>query len=407
MTSICFKSVQACRNRWMNVAVLIAVAVSAVAVSAPAAAGSELVSSPSRFAEDFSAGIASDGPRIYVAVTGVPRKRNVGGQLNVRTQVFVRKDQGWKALSRSLPSTNRSATDMLLLRFPGTRKLVPCVSFTTRENVGQIRCHMSGKWRSVKVARSLRRLRFVEANSIRGKLTVLFSSTNNVRASTVQIGTLRGKRITPRGPAKSFACSCFPALGQRTLNARSGLVDVAFAALDRKRFVATLSPGGWTRSELLPKLAPGVPGWQSSTIRTRQGLLIPVHTISTTEGVPWTLSIYRRQNDGSWVELGEKPLNVGSGNAQGTILPVGNRVWALWEEYGKEGTDEPTDIYGALVDQSGTGIERTIPLWSGQTDLPGAFEGVGYKSGPVFLYSRSLPGREGSFVTVDMTHLRD
>ena len=369
-------------------------------MGASSASADVSISSPAKFEDDFSGALASDHERLFVAVTGQSRSNGV------QTQVFIRAGDAWRMASPRFPSTNLSATDMLLLKLPGKRRTTPCVSYTTRKSLGQIRCRQGNKWRFLSMARPLRQMNFIEATSVGGRLKVLFSDFSALSAkpitTTIAIGTLKGRRVVQSSAPGTFKGHYFMALGLRTSNARTDLTDVVLADLERRRFVVTLGRGGWHRSKSFPNFAPGYPGSQFAPVRTRERLLVPVHTIDF--DAPWTFSIYGRRTNGGWTELGSKPLNVGTGNPQGAIGAVGNRVWAVWEEYGKEGTDEPTDIYAAQVNKAGSDIERTIPLWSGDSDLPGMYDAVKYEGEPVFLYSRTFGENQHSFATVNLSH---
>lgn len=363
---------EAHRLRAVGVAVFAAVVFFAgVAGSTPAVAGG-LVSSPSRFVEDYGGDVASYRGRLFVTVTGAPRKSEV------RTQVFVRRGSKWRPISRQFPSTYRAGNNIHFLRFRGFKRLVPCINYMGLKDDVRFRCRMRGRWKALKVARPLRDMEFfAEASSIRGRLTAWFNTvappSSEGDQTKVRIGVLRGKRIVPRGPAGTFPCRCFGALGRQTMNARDGRVDLAMGALNSTRFVATLGRKGWSRSKLLPP-PPASPlsvvGSQMGPVRTAHRLLMPAHTISWE--APWTFSVFGQERDGGWSQLDGRTLNVGSGNAQGAIAPVGNRVWTLWEEYPEEGTDDPTAVYAAPINRAGTGYGRTIKLWSGPAASPAA-----------------------------------
>lgn len=366
------------------------------------------VSSPSNFVVDYGGDIASGDGRLLLTVTGMSKTKGI------RTQVFARQGQGWRVISPQFASTYRGGNNIYFLRFGRNRKLVPCFSYVDRRDEGQFRCRSGKRWRLLEVARSLRRMdHFFEANATHGRLVAFFQSVSRPNANKklettkVRIGEKRGWRIVPRGPLGSFNCRCSSAVGQQTTNSRSGLVDVAMNALYTTRFVATLGPNGWRRSgPLPPPVRPSIVGSQFGSVRTGKKLLVPVHTISW-EG-PWTLSVYGNESNGPWSQVGNRDLNIGAGNVQGAILPIGSRTWAMWEEYPADGTDDPTAIYAARVNRAGTDYDRTIKLWSGPFGFMSGYDATEFRGGPVFLYTRSNErDNRLAHLVVDMTHIKD
>lgn len=393
------------RIRDVSVAVIVLLAgLGLVGISGANAA--ERVSSPSNFVVDYGGDIASDQNRLFLTVTGWSKK---GG---VRTQVFAKQGAKWRAVSRQFPSTYRGSNNVYFLRFPGVPRLVPCFSYVDREGEGQFRCRSGKRWRQLKVAASLRKMDyFLEANATHGRLTAFFqsvarpNSNKKLETTKVRIGERRGWRIVPRGPMGVFQCRCSAAIGQQTRNSRSPLVDVAMNALYTTRFVATLGPNGWRRSKPLPPpIRPSIVGSQFGSVRTGRDLLVPVHTISWEE--PWTLSVYGNERDGSWSQVGGRNLNLGAGNTQGAILPIGNRVWAMWEEYPVDGTDDPTSIHVARINRAGTDYDRTIKLWTGPFGFMTGYDAIEHKGGPVFIYTRSYESDDRlAHLVVDMSHV--
>jgi len=371
--------------------------------SARAAASSE-VSGPSNFVVDYGGDIASNGGRLLVTVTGASEPGDV------RTQVFARQGTRWRAISKQFPSLYRGSNNIYFLRF-GAKRLVPCISYVDRTDEGQFRCRDGKRWRPLKVARPLRKMdHFFEANATNGRLAAFYMSVSKpnsnpkLETTKIRIAEKRGWRIVPKGPAGVFQCRCSGAIGQQTTDARSGLVDVGLNALYTTRFIATLGPKGWSRSKnYLPPTRPSIVGSQFGPIRTSRSLFVPVHTISWEE--PWTLSVYGRERGGDWTQVGDRTLNIGAGNTQGAILPIGNRVWAMWEDYPVDGTDDPTSIYASRINKTGTDYDRTIKLWSGPFGTMSGYDATEFRGSPVFLYTRANDGdnRLGHLV-VDMSH---
>lgn len=352
------------------------------------------ISSPGTFKDDFGSHLASDGVNLWLAVVGLNRTDEL------RTQVFVRQKEGWRQLPGHPLSTTHSTLKLEALRIPGQKRSVPCLGDEDEKEVSRIRCFKRGRWHQIPFARSLRGMYLAGLSAEGTKLTALFSDLGGKpQALTARVARLKHGRIVPFGPPLKVKGSGTANLGSKTSGTNSTDIEVAVETFD-ERWVATLGSRGWTRSEELPFSEIGS---QWGTVRSGEALFYPVMTV--TRNSDWPFLIYREQDNGSWAELPDSPLNVGTGKAQGILNSVGNRVWAVWQQHGDYRKDglASTQMYAALLDRDGEAIEKKIPLWKGWTIGPGSLQVVKYRGRSVFLYPRQFGPKGGLHATVDFS----
>lgn len=360
------------------------------------AASAQSISSPSTFKDDYDARLAADDNNLWFAAIGSTRANEI------RSQVFAYRGGSWKPLPGRPLSTNDVAPQLTVLKIRGRKHGVPCLGDMAPKETPRIRCFKRGRWHSASMAEPFRSM-FLTGMSARGRtLTALFSkSERDSSDTTVRVARLHGNRLLPYGPPLKLERSTIVALGQQTDNASSGNVDVTLQNFLRQRWIATLRPKGWSRTQFLPKLYPGS---QFGSVRSAGSLYFPV--VRSVPDRAWPFSIYRKKKTAeTWTQIGDSPLNMGAGKAQGGISPVGNRVWATWEQNGsfKNGLFS-TQVYAALINRSGTKIERKMMLWSGRTIFPGPHQAIEYKGAPVFLYGSQTRRDSGLRATVDFSH---
>lgn len=361
----------------------------------PAQAASEkLISSPGTFKDDFDSRLATDGTNLWLAVVGMNRSDEL------RSQVFIRRRGAWRRLPGQPLSPSNAPLQLEALRVPGQKRSVPCLGDSSPEGLARIRCLEHGRWRSVPIARSLRRMMLVNLSADGRSMTALFSDLGGKpQALTARVAKLRRGRIVSFGPPIKPGVSGTANLGSKTGSTRSIGIDVAVETFD-KRWVFTLGREGWTRSRALPDSQIGS---QWGTVRSSKGLFYPVMSVGEDD---WPFSIYRGDGAGPWTELVGSPLNVGSGKAQGVLDAVGDRVWAMWQQHGTQRESDglfPTEMYAGLIGREGEDVERKIQLWKGPTIGPGSLQVLEYRGRPVFMYPRQFRPKGGLHTTVDFS----
>lgn len=165
-----------------------------------------------------------------------------------------------------------------------------------------------------------------------------------------------GRRI-----ASSGGIPAMTAEGSRLL---LSLSETGGAAVGAPRTVYELRDGSWRQlgAPLVGRtIGPSVSGPQRVDGRT----WIAVNEANRD---PWRFSLFsRRGADDAWRQYLDRPLNVGSGHAQGAITTAGGRLWATWsEERAKPGRFPFWErLYAARIDPDGTARPRPIELRAG------------------------------------------
>jgi hypothetical protein len=232
-------------------------------------------------------------------------------------------------------------------------------------------------------------LQGLETSPAGAMITALFSRVGR-RSTRVRVARLGRRWVTPVGPALKLEGQVLATLGEHAADVRSAGVDVGLEELrDGRRWVATLRPSGWSRTDAI---AAGSSGPQlGGPVRLRGGTLLAA--LTEAEG-GWPMTVHA-WSAGAWSEVGDGPQNVGSGQAQGSLNAVGDRAWATWVQTGPAaGGMFPTSYYAAPIELGRGAVGHPVLLWHGRSIGPGPVQAVAYRGHPVFLYTRQR-GRKG------------
>lgn len=166
--------------------------------------------------------------------------------------------------------------------------------------------------------------------------------------------------------------------------------------------MATLTGRGWTLESLPETIQGGSLGL--GPVRAGRSTFLPLSKFLLHEpGSPRFFSVYR-SNGGAWPPVGDVALADDSqGIPQGSIHPVGNRVWATWivddteeDEWGRA----DGQVWAAPINPDGTGYGRKTLLWNGKIRGPANTQAIAYRGQPVFMYGRQLGPRAPILTTV-------
>lgn len=387
-------------------AVLAMVTVAAMLSGAQASAKTKKVQSPSGFTIDHDARLAADGDDLWLAALG---KAGHNGESGLRTKLLTTKHgKGWT----TLPSHPRTSGDyplqLALLKRPGWREARPCIGDTPSEG-GRIRCYERNRFKTMELAEPLQGLNLVGLTGNGKSITALFNEwSRNPTESHLRVAKLEGDRFEPFGPPVGLQGQILAGLGESTRLAKSGSVDVALQLVSSedsgKRLAASVTRSGWKFDNLPEGLVGG--SQLSGPVRTDIGLYFPANQdefSGRNAGTPGTFSVFGDVGTG-WSETGDRPVSRGKGYAQGAIDPVGNDVWATWQESRNRGANvakSRTLIHAALLDYDGEKFTDRVTLWRGGPIGPGFTQAIRHKGKPVFSYMRNINGNTKA--TVDLT----
>lgn len=376
----------------------------AVLAIAPVAAQASTQQYVSGFHDDLEAVIAPQDDTLWLGVTGTER-----GSDKVFSRVVRFRDGRWSKLGPALPADSGHAIHLVALESG------PCFADNRRSGQPRIRCHVGGKWRARPIPRALRGYSLQGLKPDGTGLLAVFSKTAS-RAGTgairIAFASIRagGSRVT--GPKLGYPKPAFPDFTRATTGQALGRFDLSVMDINaNERWSLTRGPGGWRRSpSLSAKKLVGPVG--SSIIESDAGLIAPLMTEVSTTGYggrthsSMLLSI-RRLTARGWSPVGIGSLNTTYEQAQGGVYPVGDRVWAVWQENGTEGIAFGgmlrTAYHAARLSSDGTGFDLRVELWRGRTMFPSPLQAVSFQGGPVFLYQRQSGPRSGLRTVVDFS----
>lgn len=370
-------------------AVLMMLTVSSLLLATRASAA-EGVSVPSAHGLDYDARIASDGKRLWFAALGKAKDGKF------RTQVMERSGSGWKNLPGSPATSPNYPLLLTVLGRPGSKASTPCIGDTPNKGA-RVRCHRGGKWKPVEIAKPLKGMNLVGLTSSGRKMTALFSKwSRNPTASHLRVAKLKRGKLETFGPAVGLQGQILAGLGESTRGVKTGAIDVALqlvsTAESGKRVAAKVTANGWKYDNLPAGLAGG--SQLSGTVRTGTGLLFPANQDEFRDPVPATFSVFGE--DGStWSQVGGRAVSSRAGYSQGAIDPVGDDVWATWQEsrsLGK-GNSFRASVRVAKVSRDGRKFTDRKTLWKGDPTGPGITQAVEYRGEPVFGYMKNVDGK--------------
>lgn len=297
----------------------------------PAGASGATVESPSPFSDDYGARVTSFGDEMWAAVTGKD------GSGRMRTAVLRRHRNGWRPLPGRPAAYWDGSLQIEAFRLRGDRGPTVCVTDTDPRERVRLRCFRNGRWTRMAVDRRIRHDRLVLGlRSWQGELfaVLTISRSRTKPLSVIRVARLNGRRLIPFGPAytgKRPDRQLISALGTSTRNTRRRSLDLAvleFSAMRKqRRWVVSFSPRirRWTETRQLPRAEMGS---QSEMARARGRLFVPVSRTTFSDQY-WPFSVYTSRPGGAWRKVGGADLNPGGLNGQGSVYPVGNRIWVV------------------------------------------------------------------------------
>lgn len=369
------------------------------------AAQADSQQSLSGFDDDFEAVMTPGEDTLWLGVTGMKK-----GSDKVFSQVRRYRDGRWSNVGTAIPSDSGHAVHLVALDSG------PCFADTRRNGRPRIRCHTNGKWRDRSIPPALRDYSLQGLKRDGDGLLAVFSKTASragtgpVRIAFAAIGP-SGSRVT--GPRTGYPKPALPEFTRATADQTVGRYDLSIVDVNaNERWALTRGPDGWQRSpSLSAKRLSGPVG--SSMVMSGAGMIAPLMSEISRTGYGGRthgsmLLMVRRLTDRGWAPTGDGPLNMTYENAQGGVYPVGDRVWAVWQENGTEGIAFggmlKTAYHAARLTPDGTGFDLRVELWKGRTRFPGPVQAVSFQGGPVFLYQRQSGPRSGLRTVVVFSH---
>lgn len=142
-------------------------------------------------------------------------------------------------------------------------------------------------------------------------------------------------------------------LGKKTSRNSRTLLVAAVSA--KRREVFRLDNDQWTRVAWRP--AAGLPNQNSGPLQTSRSILL---SRTTLEGTKWPFLVDAAGADRRLKPASRKPLNPRGTAAQGQLLLVGTRPWAIWQEADtRASNDVITTIHAAELTSEGRIGRRT------------------------------------------------
>jgi hypothetical protein len=215
-----------------------------------------------------------------------------------------------------------------------------------------------------------------------GDLFILASARSG-RQVDHRVLRLAGGRWTPVGqPIHSRMGIAWPTA------APGGELDLAVAEEVKRRTRRTVysSAGGRWRMRGRP-LSGSAPGpVTSGDVRVGSRVFLPV---VEARGAAWPFSVYT-SDGGRWRVAGSGPLNVGRGDAQGSIHHIGRRLWAIWQQnaFRDDGRFD-TAVFAAEIGTTTLRVGRPKRLWHGVSIGPGDVQVVGARGRTWALFLRA------------------
>lgn len=373
--------------------------------SSGATAADRQVWSPGSLPDALDSSIASDGKSLWLATMGQNRRGKV------RTEVMVLSGKRWKRLGGKPRSV--SGHELFLTLLPG-RRTVPCLGdHLPASQAPRIRCFRKGEWRSVPYPARYRESDLGALVTRNGRLEASFIARGRsvvrptFKLTQVRFGPGGARAIAP--PIKLVGLWHGQPVAPTAGSTRGPLRLDLWDANSGRRIILTHSSHGWRRSAVYP--GDGIEGSTrgSSSVLSGGSIVSPSTKVLTKEfygGREETTMRFslKKLGPSGWGPIGDGPLDVGKGYAQGGVFPVGDRIWAVWMEHDYEGVAFggmlPTSYRAARLNASLTGFDREIELWSGETFFPGSLQAIRYRGKVAFLYVRQ--GRGGLQPTIDL-----
>jgi len=324
---------------------------------------------------DFDARIASKDGSLWLVKTSKDNDSD-----GFTTSVAEYDGSQWKIERRHF----RSSNDWPLSIAIPQRTREPCIGYSNRTGKSEVACRSEGVWRTITPTKDLSEFEVHDLGVSGDDLIALYTRVG-LKSTVVRVAKQVGRTLRSISEPINLRDNVLANLGQ-SHNGTSRGIDVAMENLKTgDRWVATYRDGEWSHTGVLR----GAAGPQlSGTVRTRQGLILPVTAVKTGEDA-WKLNVFTY--DGTWHHLHGTPLNVGPGSAQGRVDTVGDSSWFTWTQVDtttmdRRGRTIISAFAAHLLD--GGKVEEPIALWSGRAVWPGHTQAVPYRGGVAFLYMR-------------------
>ena len=338
-------------------------------------------SSPDAFSDDFSAKLAADRGRLWLAVLGAN-----GEDRSLRVKVFARGNGRWESTA-GIDAAVSSASPISFAVPPDQVAEdvgAPCLGLTTVSRTSEVRCLNQGSWKAIRLPDAMRRsCQIVDLYSYRGGLVAL-TTANEPKKLILQAWKLDTAGWHRLGnPVK--AEGGVGLLGQNS--DPNAIPDILLTTFNRvpERRVLSLRDGRWEQP-VPPLKGPGMGPTTSGSVRHGDYVYIPVDVATERN---WPLSVFSFTPQQSWRQVGERKVNSGVGSAQGGIDYAAGNVWVTWQQNDSSHLKRglfPTQIFAQCLTSEELG-EQTL-LWKGLSIGPGSVQIVGAEDQEYALFMR-------------------
>jgi hypothetical protein len=348
---------------------------------------------PSDFADDFSAAIAHDGDRTWLAVIG--QKTAESTELTLRVYQSVG-DGPWA----TMPKPPGHGVDSPLSITAVTSEMnpasaEPCVGYQARTGP-KVQCLSTGAWRSAQGD--------VEPDSLlidlipAGNSLVALYSRHRAKGLDFQVRHLAPDHAPSElGPPISFRS----ALVELVEPATTASPEVGVHGPGRRhaaRFILSLRSGAWRRTT--PTMTRPEGPLPDGPVRVNDLVYFPVTEATS---APWPLTVpVSRGDQGGWSN--PPAISAKQAYAQGGVAVVNGQVWAIWQENRKAARRGifATTFRVAPLRATGAVAQAPITLWAGETIGPGSVQLVPRPGGDGFyaLYMPASPAGDALDATV-------